>query len=190
MVLFIIGIGLAVYLYGTAVCKGALLGNMDKKQISLSLGISALWQIVVLTLGNLTAIELHAMNITKSEYPVNAFACLMIFGIIALRMLINAIKNEPVEEKRAETKGFYKLVFGICLSLGFYTFLTGFALGLLQIPLLQELLFLVGLSVVAVFGGLYAGYRLGYGQRNTAYICGGICLFAGDILLFFQYFMS
>lgn len=190
MVLFIIGIGLAVYLYGTAVCKGALLGNMDKKQISLSLGISALWQIGVLTLGNFVAAELHILKITKSGYPVNAFACLMIFGIIALRMLVNAIKNEPIEEKRAETKGFYKLVFEICLSLGFYTFLTGFAMGLLQISLLKELLFLVGLSVIAVFGGLYAGYRLGYGQRSTAYICGGICLLAGDVLLFFQYFMS
>lgn len=62
MVLFIIGIGLGVYLYGTAVCKGAVLGNMDKKQISLSLGISALWQIAVLTLGNLAAIELHALK--------------------------------------------------------------------------------------------------------------------------------
>lgn len=190
MALFIIGIGLGIYLYGTAVCKGALLGKMDKKQIGLSLGISALWQIGVLTLGNLAAMELHTLSITKREYPVNAFACLMIFGIIALRMLLNAIKNEPVEEKRAEMKGFYKLAFGICFSMGFYTFLTGFALGLLQVPLLLELLFLVGVSVAAVFCGLYAGYRLGYGQRTAAYICGGICLFAGDILLFFRYFMS
>ena len=98
-------------------------------------------------MGNLAAIELNTLKLIKSDYPVNAFACLMIFGIIALRMLINALKNDPVEEKRVETKGFYKLIFGICFSLGFYTFLSGFALGLLQIPLLQELLFLVGVQL-------------------------------------------
>lgn len=190
MVLFMIGVGLSIYLYGMAVCKGVLLGNMDKKQISLSLGIFTVWQIALLTLGNLAAVELHALKITKSGYPANHFACLTIFGIIGLRMFKNAVKNQPVEEKRAETGRIYKLVFGICLSLGFYTFLTGFALGLLQVSLFKELLMLVGLSVIAVFSGLYMGYRFGYRQKNIAYVFGSFFIFAGDIFLFLQYFMS
>lgn len=190
MVLFMIGLGLAVYLYGLAVCKGALLADMDKKQIIFSLGVPALWQILVLAVGNFVAAELHIMKITKSDYPINAFVCLMIFGIMAVRMLINALKNVPIIEKRIEKKDFYKSIMGLCIAVGFYIFLTGLAFGLLQTSIGKELLVLVSLSLAGLLGGLYVGYRFGYGQKNGAYICGSIFLIIGDVLLFLQYFIS
>ena len=190
MVLVMIGLGLATYLYGTAVCKGALLAGMEKRQIVYSIGIPALWQITVLTIGNFAATGLHAMSITKREDPINAFLCLMIFGIMAVRMLLCALKNEPVEEKRMESKDFYKSIFDLCLAVGFYIFLTGFAFGLLQTAIWRELLVLVSLSAVGLFSGLYVGYRYGYGQRNRAYVLGGVFLMIGTILLFLQYFVS
>lgn len=190
MVLVMIGLGLATYLYGTAVCKGALLAHMDKKQIAFSLGVSTLWQIVVFAFGNVTAIGLQEMNITKSEYPMNAFVCLMIFAVMAVQMLIHAVKNESIEEKRMDNKEFYRSIFRLCLSVGFYLFLVGFAFGLLGTPLWQELVVLVGFSAVGMLGGLYVGYRCGYGQRNGAYILGGIFLMTGTVLLFLQYFIS
>jgi putative Mn2+ efflux pump MntP len=189
MVLVVIGIGLAVYLYGLAVCKGALFANMDKKQIIFTLGFSVVWQALVLAAGSLVAAELHSKQITKSEYPINAFACLMIFGIIAIRMFIHAAKNKPVVEKRMEKKEVYFSVMGLCIAMGFYSFLTGLAFGLLQTNIWKELLVLVGLFTAGLLGGLYAGYRFGYAQKNGAYICGGVLLFLGDILLFFQYFV-
>lgn len=190
MVLFMIGLGLAIYLYGLAVCKGALLADMDKKQIVFSLGVPAIWQIAVLAIGNFVAAELHILKITKSDYPINAFACLMIFGIMAVRMLINAVKNAAIEEKRIDKKDFYKSIIGLCIAIGFYIFLTGLAFGLLQTAIWKELLVLVSLSLIGFLGGLYAGYRFGYGQRNGAYICGSIFLIIGDALLFLQYFIS
>jgi len=190
MVLLMIGLGLAVYLYGLAVCKGALLADMDKKQIIFSLGVPALWQIAVLAIGNFIAAQLHIMKITKSDYPINAFACLMIFGVMAVRMLINAMKNAPIIEKRIEKRDFYRSIMGLCIAVGFYIFLTGLAFGLLQTDIWKELTVLVGLSLIGLLGGLYAGYRFGYGQRNGAYICGSIFLIIGDGLLFLQYFLS
>lgn len=190
MVLVMIGLGLATYLYGTAVCKGALLASMDQKPVAFSLGISALWQIVVLAIGNFAAIGLHTMNITKSEYPINAFIGLMIFGVMAVRMLIRALKNELVEERRMESKDFYRSMLGFCMAVGFYIFLTGFAFGLLQTDIWKELFVLVGFSAVGLLGGLYVGYRFGYGQRNGAYVLGGIFLMIGTVLLFLQYFIS
>lgn len=190
MVLIMVGLGLATYLYGTAVCKGALLANMDKKQVTFSLGVPAFWQIIVLALGNFAAARLHAMEITKSEYPMNAFVCLMIFGVMAVQMLIHVVKNEPIEEKRIKSKDFYRSMFKLCLTIGFYIFLTGFAFGLLQTEILQELIVLVGFSAVGMLGGLFTGYRFGYGQRNGAYIVGGIFLMIGSVFLFLQYFIS
>lgn len=190
MILFMIGLGIAAYLYALAVCKGVLLAGMDKKIICFSFGVSALWQVMVLAVGNFLAFKLHAMEITKSEYPINAFACLMIFGIMAVRMFVKAIKNEPIEEKRIDESGFYKLIIAICVSVGFYTFLTGLALGLLQIPIFVELPVLVLLSVSGVIGGLYSGYRFGYGQRSGAYVLSGIFLIIGNVVLFAEYFVS
>lgn len=190
MVLVMIGLGLATYLYGTAVCKGALLADMDKKQVAFSLGVPALWQILVLAAGNFAAAELHAMEITKSGYPMNAFACLMIFGIMTVQMLIHAVKNEPIEEKRMESKEFYRSIFRLCLAVGFYIFLTGFAFGLLRTAVWKELVVLVGFSAVGMLGGLYVGYRFGYGQRNGAYVLGGLFMMIGTVLLFLQYFIS
>lgn len=190
MILFMIGSGIAAYLYGLAVCKGVLLDGMNKKVICFSFGASALWQIIVLAIGNLLAFKLHAMGITKSEYPVNAFACLMIFGILAMRMFIKAIKNEPIEERRIKKGEFYRLISGIFVAVGFDTFLTGLALGLLQTPVFTELFVLVILSAAGVIGGLYSGWRFGYGQRNSAYILSGTFLLVGDFMLLLQYFRS
>ena len=106
MILWLIGVGLATYLYGMAVCKGALLATMGKKQICCSLLFSAVWQIFVLAVGNLCAIGMHLKNITSKEYPINAFIAIIIFGVIACRMFWLAVKNEPVIEKRLAEKEF------------------------------------------------------------------------------------
>ncbi len=190
MILVLIGLGLAIYVYGLAVCKGALLASIGKKQIALSLFFSAIWQILVLFIGNSFAMAMHSSNITESEYPINAFIGIIIFAVIALRMFWLAYKNEPIIEKRLMDKEFYKVLTAICLAVGFYTLLTGLALGLLQISLLAELLVLGLLSAVGVLAGLFVGYRYGYGQRTGAYILGGICLIISDVLLFIKYIIA
>lgn len=187
MVLIAAGLGLAIYLYGLAVCKGALLADMERKQAVFSIGVSALWQIAVLAAGNLAAAGLRAVQTVGNEYPTNAFICMLIFGIMAVQMLIHAVKNEPIEERRMESKDFCRTVFRICFAVGLDIFLIGFAFGLLQTAIWQELIVLAGLPVAGMIGGLYAGYRFGYGQRNGAYVLGGVFLMIGTVLLLLQY---
>lgn len=183
-IIVIIGIAIALGLdlYGKAVCQGALLSHIDKKKLAIGVFLCGIYQLFVLAAGYTIAAWLHDINIAQKGDALNGLVSMVIFAVIGFKMLKTAWKNEMIVEKRQDDRYLAKMFAGLCIQIGFYTFLTGIGFGLIQIKSITELGILALVGIIGVTAGLISGYHFGYRQKTKAYAIGGGLLFV--IVLF------
>lgn len=183
IIVLLLGLGVTAYLYGVAVCKGAQLVRVEKSQALSALLFALLWFVCGLSAGYFLAHVLLRFEVTARTYPINGMISLLIFAILSLRMFIEGFRNSPVAEERMDEKEFFRMVVRLCLSIGVQVFLTGFAMGLLEVSF-REILAAMGIfPILGILAGLRTGYFYGYWQRIWAYFVGGLLVLAGDIAL-------
>ena len=183
--LLVIGIalGLGFDLYAKAVCQGALLSRIDKAKLALGLLVCG----VVLLVGYVLTIWLRGSYLADKGEALNPLISMIIFVVFAIKMLKNAWKNEGIVESRHDGKYLIRIFISLCLQVGFYTLLTGIALGMMQLRSIYELGILTIVCIIAVLLGLIGGYRLGYSQKTGAYAIGGSILIIVAVATGFLY---
>lgn len=187
--LLVIGIalGLGFDLYAKAVCQGALLSRIDKAKLALGLLVCGIYQLIVLLVGYAMTIWFRGSYLADKGEALNPLISMVIFVAFAIKMLKNAWKNEGIVESRHDGKYLIRIFISLCLQVGFYTLLTGIALGMMQLRSIYELGILTVVCIIAVLLGLIGGYRLGYSQKTGAYAIGGSILIIVAVATGFLY---
>ena len=151
--------GLSLDVYAVCICKGAVIGRIDGKKLTQMCIVFSAWQVCAENGGHISGIW----------YGLAA-AILLGMGFYMLR---KGAKKEPVEE-RLEAWGTVKEMCVLSAAVSADAFLTGIGFAFTRTRLSEELLAVAIMTAAAVMLGIYTGYRLGYEQKNRAYVVGGV----------------
>ena len=102
--IILISVGLTMDVFAYALCKGAMLSEIRKKNLFKICSIFTIWQVISMILGNLlTNIPFIAKLGTYAGQKSNTFSVLIFLGL-GIYMIVKAIREKPVEEKKEEVK--------------------------------------------------------------------------------------
>lgn len=174
----LITVGISLDIFAAVECQGALAAKVDRKQLMAIGALVAAWQMLVLFLGSI-----FAKVLTKTSVGDEAFEhviVIIILGCLGARMLLKAVKNEGIIERRVDKMKLGRF-FSLAAVTSAYTFLAGAVLGFMGCSVIQILLMIGGVSFVFVVLGMYTGYHFGFEQKSKVYIAGGILLIIAGI---------
>ena len=178
--IILISIGLTMDVFAYALLKGAMMSEIRKKNLLKICSIFTLWQVISMILGNLlTNIPFTAKLGMDVGHNSNTFSVLIFLGL-GIYMIVKAIKEKPVEEKKDETISAKQIIVWACIT-SIDAFIAGIGFGFLETDFLL-LVFIIGIAtIVMVIIGMYIGYWMGCQIRRTAVTIGGCILLFGAV---------
>ncbi len=186
---FLIVVGISANIFAGMEWEGSLVARVDKKNLGAVCAVAAVWQMGALLLGSSLSGLFYGKDITGEEQFFGLVLAMVIFFFLGLRLLLKALKNENLHERR-EDRPQVKRYVSITAAAGIYTLLTGIACGFLETGLAAMLFMTAFLTVAAVISGTYAGYRLGFVHKTKAYLCGTVLLWAAGAEVFVRYIVK
>lgn len=180
--------GISLDIFAAMECQGSLVAKVDRKHLSIICILIAVWQMAALFIGNYTSVLLYSYNghIANDEKFMGFVLAAAIFFGLGIRLIVKAVRNERVYERREENLGF-KRFWRMAAITSVYTLLTGVAFGFLQTNLLRIMVMIVCCTVVVVVSGMYTGYRLGFVHKTKAYIGGAVLLWIAGVDVIVRY---
>lgn len=180
--------GISLDIFAAMECQGSLVAKIDKVHLSIICILIAMWQMAALFIGNYISVLLYSYSghiANDGKFMGFVLATAIFFGL-GVRLIVKAIRNERVYEKREENLGFKRFLRMAAIT-SVYTLLTGVAFGFLQTNLLRILIMIVCCTVVVVVAGMYTGYRLGFVHKTKAYIGGAVLLWIAGVDVIVRY---
>lgn len=180
--------GISLDIFAAMECQGSLVAKVDKKHLSIICILIAVWQMAALFIGNYISVLLYSYSghiANDGKFMGVVLATAIFFGL-GVRLIVKAVRNERVYEKREENLGFKRFLRMAAIT-SIYTLLTGVAFGFLQTNLLRILIMIVCCTVVVVVAGMYTGYRLGFVHKTKAYIGGAVLLWIAGVDVIVRY---
>lgn len=180
--------GISLDIFAAMECQGSLVAKVDKKHLSIICILIAVWQMTALFIGNYISVLLYSYSghiANDGKFMGFVLATAIFFGL-GVRLIVKAVRNERVYEKREENLGFKRFLRMAAIT-SVYTLLTGVAFGFLQTNLLRILIMIVCCTIVVVVAGMYTGYRLGFVHKTKAYIGGAILLWIAGVDVIVRY---
>ncbi|SCW55454.1 Putative Mn2+ efflux pump MntP [Lachnospiraceae bacterium C10] len=176
-------IGISLDVYAAMEIEGAMIPHIKKRALGIACGVVTLWQCVFFFVGYFLSYELLHLHYLKDGPKTGSVLAVIIFALLGIRLMVKAFRQENFDEKRREIQ--IRKYIRIIATGSIYTFFTGAACGMVGSNEFYMLLVIVLSTVGVVIGGVYTGYRFGYGSKSRLYVIGGIMLFvAGGLLLF------
>ena len=180
--------GISLDLFAAMECQGSLVAKIDKKQLTIICGLVAVWQIAALALGHYLSALLYYNELSRDERFVGLVIAAIIFFGLGVRLIVKAIKNERIQERREDTfqiKRFLRMA----IITSFYSLFAGIAFGFLGTNVALMLVLGVCLTIAFVIMGMYTGYHLGFVHKTKAYIGGAVLLWIAGIDVIVRYIM-
>ncbi len=180
--------GISLDIFAAMECQGSLVAKIDKVHLSIICILIAMWQMAALFIGNYISVLLYSYSghIANDGKIMGFVLATAIFFGLGVRLIVKAIRNERVYEKREENLGFKRFLRMAAIT-SVYTLLTGVAFGFLQTNLLRILIMIVCCTIVVVVAGMYTGYRLGFVHKTKAYIGGAVLLWIAGVDVIVRY---
>ena len=185
-VLIIAGVSLDIF--AAMECQGALVAKVDKKQLSVTCALIAVWQLCALALGNYLSGLLYRNELAHDENFVGLVIAAVIFFGLGIRLIAKAVKNEWVNERREETLDVKKFLRMTAVT-SIYTLLAGIAFGFLGTNVALMLIIIVCMTIAFVVLGVYTGYHLGFQHKTKAYVGGALLLWIAGIDVIVRHIM-
>lgn len=182
-------IGISLDIFAGMECQGSLVAKVDKKLLAKVCALVAVWQLAALYVGTVLARLLYVKDLARNERFLGTVLAAVIFFCLGVRLIVKAIKNERINERREENLGF-KRFWRLAAVASVYTLLTGIAFGFLGTNLTVILIMIVCLTVAVVVMGTYTGYHLGFEHKTKAYIGGAVLLWIAGFDVVFRYLMK
>ena len=178
--IILISNGLTMDVFAYALSKGAMMSEIRKKNLLKICSIFTFWQVISMILGNLlTNIPFTAKLGMDVGHDSNTFSVLIFLGL-GIYMIVKAIKEKPVEEKKDEIISAKQIIVWACIT-SIDAFIAGIGFGFLETDFLL-LVFIIGITtIVMVIIGMYIGYWMGCQLRRTAVTIGGCILLFGAV---------
>ena len=180
--------GISLDIFAAMECQGSLVAKIDKVHLSIICILIARGQMAALFIGNYISVLLYSYSghiANDGKFMGFVLATAIFFGL-GVRLIVKAIRNERVYEKREENLGFKRFLRMAAIT-SVYTLLTGVAFGFLQTNLLRILIMIVCCTIVVVVAGMYTGYRLGFVHKTKAYIGGAVLLWIAGVDVIVRY---
>ncbi len=181
-----IAAGLALDIFASVSCQGALVAKIQKRRLAIVVTLITVWQTAIFFVGAFLGnflLELDMREYGSETMKMVACAILIVLGI---RMFWKAKKDDFIDERRVDEIHYMAYVKMLMVAT-WYTFLTGFSVGLLAGRMLMLLPIVAIVTAVFVTFGIYTGYRFGFEQKTKAYIVGGILLLIASADLVIEY---
>lgn len=167
--------GISLDLFATMEIEGAKLGEIKKSTLFITSGLVTLLQLGFFFGGYVICYNVAQNEVFKNTKWLGEMIVFVIFVLLAVRLLIKALKQEFVDEKRCEiTRHTYVR---IILVTTIYAIFAGCAAGFLNANLYLLLASIIVCSFLVVLCGLYIGYMLGFKGKTVFYSCGSAVLF-------------
>lgn len=182
--IILIGIGLSLDVLAYALCRGAVISEVRKKNLCIMCCMFTIWNLISLAAGMLLvkvpALKLKAAALSAVSNGVSS----LIFLGLGVYLIVKAVKGKAVVEHKMEQFEIRKIVLWTAIT-SFDVFLAGIGFGFQETSFLKESLVLLILTPLSVITGVYAGYWAGCQARRKIITAGGcILLFGGvEILL-------
>ena len=183
-ILIIAGISLA--LFAEMERQGSLVARIDKKQLSVICILVSALQMAALSAGWYLSVLLYKNEMAHDEIFVGLVIAAVIFFCLGMRLMIKAIKNEHISERREDHLNLKRFL-RISAITGIYTLLAGIAFGLLGTNLLIMLITIACFTILFLITGAYTGYHLGFEHKTKAYAGGAILLWIAGIDVILRY---
>ncbi len=174
--------GLSLDVFAYCLWKGAVVSELNKKDVVRLVVLFSVFQIGGLLLGNgITFIPAIRSHVSEAHTLWIVVAAIIFFGIGAY-MIVRAIlrRNVRIEEKK-EDRYNYRIIafwaFITCLD----AILAGLSFGFLSVNFLLVLILTAISTVIGALLGLFLGYRLGCGPRNKMIAVGGCIVAVGGV---------
>lgn len=176
----LIAAGLSMDIFAWTACRSTLFSNIGRKKLLSFSGVFGIWEVISVSLGFYAAKIMKMVKLLNPSERFFEMTAVIIFFILALRMLLHAMGKELIDEHRQDEVQFLPLLKNSSAIAG-RTFLAGLAVSLCNTGAVQQYVLLLVLGVLMAVAGLYAGYRYGFQVRNKAYLAGFLLLLAADI---------
>ena len=175
----LIAAGLSMDIFAWTACRSTYFSNIGRKKLLSFIGVFGIWELVSISLGFYAAKLLKMVKLLNPTERFFELTAVLIFLILAIRMLLHAMGKELIDEHRQDEVQFLPLLKNSSAIAG-RTFLAGLAVSLCNTGAAQQYVLLI-LGVLMAVAGLYAGYRYGFQVRNKAYLAGFLLLLAADV---------
>lgn len=180
--IILIGAGLPLDVFAYALCRGAVVGEIDKKSLVILGGGFTLWNLISLTAGNFVAkIPVVSKN---AEYAANdwKYISVAIFLGLGIYLIIKAARGKEIEERKAERLESRQFAMWMAIT-SLDVFIAGIGFGFLDTVFFKTFIVILLITPVSVIAGLYAGWWAGCQARKKIVAVGGCLLLIGGIEL-------
>ena len=163
--IILIGAGLSLDVFAYALCRGAVVGEIDKKSLVILGGGFTLWNLISLTAGNFVAkIPVVSKN---AEYAANdwKYISVAIFLGLGIYLIIKAARGKEIEERKAERLESRQFAMWMAIT-SLDVFIAGIGFGFLDTVFFKTFIVILLITPVSVIAGLYAGWWAGCQARK------------------------
>lgn len=164
--IILIGAGLSLDVFAYALCRGAVVGEVDKKSLVILGGGFTLWNLISLTAGNFVAkIPVVSKNV---EYAANdwKYISVAIFLGLGIYLIIKAARGKEIEERKAERLESRQFAMWMAIT-SLDVFIAGIGFGFLDTVFFKTFIVILLITPVSVIAGLYAGWWAEIGRAHV-----------------------
>ena len=178
--------GISFDIFAAMECQGSLVAKIDKRHLSIICILVSIWQMAALYIGSFCVNLLRQHELPADEKFAGQVLAVVIFFCLGIRLLVKAIRNERINERREEHLGIKRFLRMAAMT-SVYTILTGMAFGLMGTSVPIILLFIVCFTLAFVIMGMYTGYHFGFEHKTKAYIGGAVLLWIAGVDTIIRY---
>lgn len=171
--------GISLDLFATMEIEGAKLGEIKKSTLLITSGLVTLLQLGFFFGGYAICYNVSQNAVFKNSTWLGQIIAFVIFILLAVRLLIKAVKQEFVDEKRCEITRFTYV--RIIFVTSIYAIFAGCAAGFLSANVWILLTAIIVCSFLVVLSGLYTGYMMGFKGKTIFYSFGSAVLFMSAV---------
>ncbi len=185
----LIAAGLSMDIFAWTACRSTLFSNIGRKKLFSFIGAFGIWELISISLGFYVAKLLRMTKLLDHSEGFLKLIAVVIFFVLAVRMLLLAMGKELIDERRQDEVQFLPLMKDTSV-IAARTFLVGLAVSLCNTGVVQQYALLLLLGVLMAVAGLYAGYTYGFQIKSKAYFAGFLCLLTTDVEFIVRFLVS
>lgn len=184
----LIAIGLSLDVFAYCLYKGAMLSQLNKKNITTMCAIFTGFQMTVLIVGNAITLIPAIRNSYKDANRLWMFLAALIFFALGVYMILKSFtkRHDQIREQKQDNFNYRAILLWSCVT-SIDALLAGIGFGFLGIRLIGTAVIVGIVTVANVLGGIFCGYRLGCGPMNKFVTLGGCIVIIGGVDVLIHY---
>jgi putative Mn2+ efflux pump MntP len=175
-------VGVLLDVFATMEIQGAMIAQIKKETLAIACSVVAAMELVFYFTGYFVCWGLASGGYIANPTYYGEAAAVIVLAILGVRLIVKAIKQEFIQERRKDTIRVLDYARFILVS-NFYTAAAGCVCGLVGVTVWHLIVIIVVISVLMVIMGLYTGLHYGFENKTIAYVVGAVLLWGVSLEL-------